>query len=219
MTFTADTFDFLNDLASNNSKDWFERHRDRYDTHWKTPAFNVIEELADFMASKSPKLKAEARINGSLRRINRDVRFSKDKSPYSASLHLVFWHGAHPNRSPGMHFVLRPEGVGFGAGQWAIEPERLAQLRTSITTSPDSLQSALAKAAAVGCELDRPDLARLPKGFHAEGEEARLLRYKGFVARTHDSPASQKEIIGRDGLLWMKSRTEACLPLLRWLSG
>ena len=218
MTFTTDTFAFLNDLAANNSKDWFEANRDRYEAYWKSPAFDVIEALANFMASTKPKLKAEARINGSLRRINRDVRFSKDQSPYSASLHLVFWHGSHPNRSPGMHFVLRPEGVGFGAGQWAIEPERLAQLRSSIVNSPAKLQDALSKANDAGCQLGAPDLARLPKGFEAEGEAARLLRYKGFVARTQDSRANPKAILGEEGLDWMRTRTEACLPLLHWLS-
>lgn len=218
MTFTTDTFAFLDDLAANNSKDWFEANRDRYEAHWKAPAFEIIEKLTDFMCSTKPKLKAEARINGSLRRINRDVRFSKDKSPYSASLHLVFWHGSHPNRSPGMHFVLRPEGVGFGAGQWDIEPERLAQLRSSIVKSPAVLWNALSKANDVGCQLGAPDLARLPKGFEAEGDAARLLRYKGFVARTQDLLADPKVILGDEGLDWMRTRTEACLPLLRWLS-
>lgn len=106
--FTDATFRFLGDLARNNAKDWFEANRDRYEAHWKAPAIAFIREIAPRMAALDPPLKAEAKINGSLRRINRDVRFSKDKSPYSPSLHMVFWSGDHPNRSPGMHVVLTP---------------------------------------------------------------------------------------------------------------
>ncbi|MXQ07156.1 TIGR02453 family protein [Alphaproteobacteria bacterium GH1-50] len=218
MPITQKTFDFLADLDANNDKDWFEDNRDRYETAWRVPGLHLIEAVAEDMARLDPPLKAEARLNGSLRRINRDTRFSKDKTPYNARLHLVFWHGSHPNRAPGMHVVLSPEGVGYGAGQWAIEPPRLATLRDRIASDPSELLAALDAAGKVGCRMSAPDLARLPKGYDADGPAADLLRYKGFVARTHDAPAPASAIIGAGATDWVMEQTRALLPLIRWLS-
>ena len=173
------------------------------------------------MAALDPPLRAEPRLNGSLRRINRDVRFSKDKSPYSARLHMVFWAGGHPNRSPGMHVALSPEGVGYGAGQFGIEPKALQGFRRRIMDPDDgdALIAAYRKAETVGCRRGAPELARLPKGFAAEGERAELLRHKAFVARTRDKPAPRSKIIGKGAGDWVMETTEALLPLIRWLNG
>ena len=217
MPITQATFDYLAALKSNNDKAWFEDHRDLYEATWRAPALGLIEALAPEMERLDPALKAEARLNGSLRRINRDTRFSKDKTPYSARLHLVFWHGAHPNRAPGMHVVLSPEGVGYGAGQWALDPARLATLRARVASDPAELLAALDSARSVGCSLGEPDLARLPKGFTADGPAADLLRYKGFVARIRDAPAPAAAVIGAGGPDWVMERTRALLPLIRWL--
>lgn len=220
MSFNEATFDYLADLGANNTKAWFEENRERYETFWKAPALDFIAAAAERMARLEPSLRAEPRLNGSLRRINRDVRFSTDKSPYSARLHLVFWTGDHPNRSPGMHVVLSPEGVGYGAGQWGIAPERLQDLRERIVAENDEagLDHALRQAERVGCRLGDPDLKRVPKGFDADGPQSELLRYKGFVARTYDAPAEAAKIFGPEGVTWVLEQTKALLPLIRWLS-
>ena len=220
MGFSKETFAFLRDLDANNEKAWFEANRARYDAFWKEAALDFIADISQRMAALKPALRAEPKLNGSLRRINRDVRFSKDKSPYKARLHLVVWTGGHPNRSPGMHFVLSPDGIGFGAGQWGIEPARLKTLRARILdpVEGNALMAALDRAAAVGCTMDAPDLARLPKGFEAEGRVADLLRYKGFVARTHDRPAKASNMIGAGARDWAMTQTEALMPLIRWLA-
>ncbi len=217
--FKPETFAFLTELEANNSKDWFEANRSRYEEVWKAPALSFVEAIASRMASLDPSLKAEARINGSLRRINRDVRFSKDKSPYNASLHLVFWSGEHPNRSPGMHFSLYSGGVGYGAGMWGLQP---AQLRTWRDLVVDRVEGpkvlkALDEAANVGCVLGEPDLARLPKGYSAEGRAADLLRHKSVVARTRGTPAPASVLTGAGAIDWAMEMTEANLPLMRLL--
>ncbi len=220
MAFTSKTFQFLKDLETNNEKDWFEANRDRYEADWKDAALDFIAGISGRMAALDPPLQAAPKLNGSLRRINRDVRFSKDKTPYAPRLHIVFWAGGHPNRSPGMHFVLSPAGVGYGAGQWGIEPAALTALRQRIVDKADgaALIDALNGAETVGCRMGEPDLARLPKGFDAEGRRAELLRYKGFVARTHDRPAPKSRIIGKNAEDWVMETTEALMPLIRWLS-
>ncbi|MGR3344480.1 MAG: DUF2461 family protein, partial [Paracoccaceae bacterium] len=75
--FARETFQFLSDLKQNNSKHWFEANRARYESAWKAPALDLIAALAARAAALDPPLKAEARLNGSLRRINRDGRFSR----------------------------------------------------------------------------------------------------------------------------------------------
>lgn len=216
--FTRETFGFLADLEANNSRDWFEDNRARYEAHWKAPALAFVEALAPAMSAQQPPLKAEPRVNGSLRRINRDVRFSKDKSPYAATLHLVFWSGGHPNRSPGIHVVLSPAGVGYGTGLWGLGPEQLRRFREGVTDPAEgpALFDALDRAAKVGCTLGAPDLARLPRGYEAEGRAAELLRHKSIVARTRDNEAPPEAVIGRGATDWVLERTAALMPLLRW---
>ncbi|MEL7104586.1 MAG: DUF2461 domain-containing protein [Pseudomonadota bacterium] len=218
-TLPPETFAFLGDLAQNNSKDWFEANRARYEAHWKAPALAFVEAVANQMAALDPSLKAQAKINGSLRRINRDVRFSKDKSPYTASMHLVFWAGEHPNRSPGMHFVIYAGGVGFGSGLWGLEKDQLQTWRDMVVDPVEGpkVLAALDQAAAVGCTMGAPDLARLPKGYSAEGRAAELLRYKSVVARTHEGLHPASHLTGAGAKDWALAMTAAHLPLLRLL--
>ncbi len=218
MAFTKETFRFLKDLEGNNSKDWFEANRARFDDHLKAPALDMIAALADRIAALDPALKAVPKLNGSLRRINRDVRFSKDKSPYNARLHMIFYAGDKAIGGPGMHVVLTPTGVGYGGGHFGIEPGRLAELRARIA-GPDGagLVEALEQAGTAGCTMGEPDLVRVPKGFEAEGRRAELLRYKSFVARTHGNEAKPSVLIGSGAADWVMEVTDAIVPLLRWL--
>lgn len=218
--FINDTFSFLSDLARNNSKDWFEANRRRYEEHWRAPAIEFIEIISERMSELDPPLKAEPRLNGSLRRINRDVRFSRDKTPYNPSLHLIFWAGEHPNRSPGAHLVLQPQGVGYGAGLYGLTPEKIKGLRDAIVDPVESkaLFKALDIAEADGNTLGKPDLARIPKGYEGEGRAGDLLRYKSLVVRTHGKLAPPKSIVGGQGIDWAIKRVDAVLPLIRWLS-
>ncbi|MBT8416259.1 MAG: DUF2461 domain-containing protein [Silicimonas sp.] len=220
MAFTRETFDFLRDLSRNNSKDWFDANRDRYEAHWKAAALDFIADISADMAALSPPLAAQPKLNGSLRRINRDVRFSKDKSPYTARLHMIFWAGGHPNRSPGLHIVLNPSGVGYGAGQFGFEPAQLRAIRDRIVdpADGDALIAALASAERVGCVMGEPDLARLPKGYDASGKRAELLRHKAIVARTFDADASSDVLIGTKARDWVMRTSGALIPLIRWLS-
>ena len=171
------------------------------------------------MAALNPPLKAEARLNGSLRRINRDVRFSRDKSPYHSMMHLIFWSGIHPNRSPGMHFVLDHDGFGYGAGVYGLETERLSAIRARIMDKGDraKLQSANTRARGVSCDFDPPDLKRLPKGYEADGDWEHLLRRKAFVMRAQISQPAPDWMFSEDCVDRIMDITRELMPLLRWL--
>ena len=220
MGFSAETFSFLRDLEANNSKEWFDANRTRYEEHWKAAALDFIADVSGAMGALNPSLCAEPKLNKSLRRINRDVRFSKDKSPYNARLHMVFWSGDHPNRSPGLHVVLSSGGVGYGAGWFGLTPAELAAVRKRIAGKDGpGLIDAVALAETVHCQMGAPDLARVPRGFEADGEVARLLRYKSIVARTYDHLDPPEAVFGKTGADWLSDKSKALMPLLRWLAG
>jgi uncharacterized protein (TIGR02453 family) len=215
--FTSETFAFLGELKANNCRDWFEDNRDRYEAHWRAPALDFIAALAGPMSEVSPKLIAVPKLNGSLRRISRDTRFSKDKTPYSPSLHMIFWAGDHPNRSAGMHFVLHPGSVGYGAGRWGFAGPTLAAYRDRVVgAGGDALLAALDQAAAVGCTMDEPALARVPRGFDGAGPRANLLRHKGVVARTIGDGANPSVVQGAGALDWAMGVTRSLMPLIAW---
>lgn len=216
-----ESFAFLSELQSNNSKDWFDQNRDRYDQYWKAPAFALIEALRPHLADLPLPLKAEARINGSLRRINRDVRFSKDKSPYSPQLHMAFWSGTHPGRSPGLHIVLHPATLGYGAGVYGVEPAALKTLRDRISDAGEraDLIAALGQGQTVGCTLDAPDLVNLPKGYTDQtGDWTHLLRRKAFILRTQGDVPVPEWLSGPPAVDQIIGLARALNPFLAWLA-
>ena len=213
------TFAFLRGLRDNNDRDWFEAHRSDYETHWLKAGLDLIAALAPICEVMSPRLLAVPRLNHSLRRIHRDTRFSADKSPYQPWLHVILSTGPAFNKAPGLHLVLSPDGLGYGAGIYGLDPAALDRMRQRICDSQDRarLTRALAEAGTVGSHLDPPDLARVPKGLVAEPEWDHLLRRKNLIVRTPSdqpppgwlfTPAAPDRLAGI---------VTAHLPVLEWL--
>lgn len=209
---------FLHELKANNERAWFESHRDEFDRLCLQPCLSFIESVADATAAFDPPHKAQAKTNGSLRRIHRDTRFSRDKTPYHPYLHLIFWCGDHPNRSPGLHLVFSPGGFGMGAGQWALSPEELDRYRQAVCDNDiaGELRRALEVAAAAGCHLEKPALKRVPRGFEADPENEMLIRQKGIVVRNRneDYPDGFFDERCSDVVL---ARLRQLLPVQKWL--
>lgn len=197
--FGSDTFSYLRDLRDNNNKEWFNQNRGRYEEHFLTPAIHFVTGMEQIAASLNPPHRSAPKINGSIRRIHRDVRFSKDKTPYDARMHLVFWTGDHPNRSAAIHFVLHPESIGYGAGQWALSSDDLDKYRKAIVDkrSRGKFLDCLESAKSIGCEMGPAALKRLPKGYDTEDGWADLLKHKAIVTRTH-SPVEIPETLTTD---------------------
>ena len=182
----AQTCAYLADLAAHNTRDWFEANRARYEADWLAPAGRIVKALAPRMAALDPPHKAEPRVNGSIRRTNRDTRFSKDKTPYDPRLHLVFWTGDHPSRSPAIHLVLYPDGLAVGGGQWGLSKEALANYRRAIGEDRARVELArlLVDCEALGLTPTAETLKRVPAGFDADAPYAGLLRRKNLVVTT-----------------------------------
>ncbi|MBL9052706.1 MAG: DUF2461 domain-containing protein [Tabrizicola sp.] len=214
------TFGFLGDLQANNTRAWFESHRAEYETYWLTAGLDLIGALAPLCEVMSPRLLAVPKLNQSLRRIHRDTRFSKDKSPYQPWLHLILSTGPEFNRVPGMHIVLTPEGLGYGAGHYGLEPAALERMRARFCNAAEraALVSALESAEAVQSTLDAPDLARVPKGYAAEPDWNHLLRRKSLIVRTQTDLPPPDWLFTPEAPERLAAIARAHLPLLAWLT-
>ena len=91
--FSKDTIAFLRELEKNNTKVFFDANKARFEKVWVEPAMALVMAVGPALQKRTPAISFEPRIGGSLMRMNRDVRFSKDKSPYKTHLDLFFWEG------------------------------------------------------------------------------------------------------------------------------
>lgn len=215
------TFDYLRALAAENTRDWFEAHRVEYEAHWLKAGLDLIATLGPACAAMTPRLLAVPKLNQSLRRINRDTRFSRDKTPYQPWLHLILSTGLPFNKVPEMHIVLTPEGLGYGAGNYGLEPAALDRMRGRICDFADRarLLAALEVAATVQSTLDPPDLARVPKGHAADPSWDHLLRRKGLIVRTQSNAPPPDWLFTSEAPERLVGIISAHLPLLDWLTG
>ena len=114
--FSKHTSDFFAQLPHNNSKKWFDEHRDQYEQYVLEPARSFIEALGDALRILRPQINAIPLVNKSLFRLNRDTRFSKDKTPYKT--HLGIWIWGRRGQTHGMPRVLfSPSAALPAAGQ------------------------------------------------------------------------------------------------------
>ena len=115
--FPRTTATFLKGLSENNEKAWFDAHRGEYQSAYVEPALGFVAAIGPRLQKISPSTNYEPRINGSLFRINRDVRFAKDKRPYKDHIDLWFWHGDKRGwDSPGFFFRMLSDRLILGAG-------------------------------------------------------------------------------------------------------
>ncbi|MCB1517003.1 MAG: DUF2461 domain-containing protein [Hyphomicrobiaceae bacterium] len=208
---------FFRGLRDNNSKEWFDQHAAEYERVVRKPSLALISDLTAPLIDLDPPLKAEPRLNGSLRRINRDIRFSADKTPYQTYQHLIFWVGDHPNRSPGVHLIIGAKGFGFGSGQWALEAGQLGRVRQAIIADKGkSLQRALDEAASRGARISEPALKRVPAGFDPQSDVAEFLKHKGFVVRA-DQEQVPEEMYDSRGVDYVLELCRALNPVNAFL--
>lgn len=130
--FTKDFLDFFKDLAANNHKDWFHANKKRYETSVKDPFKIFVQDMIDRMAKEDDRFAGEAK--NSIFRINRDIRFSKDKSPYKLQMGAVISPGGRKEGMgiPGMYLELSPAHFRIYSGLYMPEKDVLYQVREYI---------------------------------------------------------------------------------------
>lgn len=182
---TPELFTFFRELRENNTREWFEANKKRYETQVREPLLQFISAFGLRLAEISPHFVADARRSGgSLFRINRDIRFSKDKSPYKTHAGVQFRHEIGKDaHAPGFYLHLEPDGVFVGIGIWQPDPPTLAKIRDTIAKYPERWQAVLADEpfntafTRGGEKLKTP-----PKGYDPTHPFIEDLKYKDFIA-------------------------------------
>jgi uncharacterized protein (TIGR02453 family) len=185
--FDPEFFDFLVELAANNDREWFAENKERYQEQVLEPALAFIEDFGYRLAEISPQLRADSRrVGGSLFRIYRDTRFSRDKTPYKTHTGMHFRHVAAKDvHAPGYYLHLAPDSVFAGAGIWRPDTQTCNKIREAIVAKPRAWREAtvgndafVARFESVGGE----QLKRVPSSFDPDHEFSDDLRRKGWTA-------------------------------------
>jgi uncharacterized protein (TIGR02453 family) len=183
-SFDPELFDFLRELAKHNDRDWFNANKARYEDHVLEPALAFIEDFGYRLESISRHFRADTRkTGGSLFRIYRDTRFSKDKTPYKTNTGMHFRHKAAKDaHAPGFYLHLAPGQVFGGGGIWHPDTKTATKIRQAIVDKPERWREATRFGAGVYLGGDDNMLKRVPTGFDASFEFADDLRRRDYFA-------------------------------------
>jgi uncharacterized protein (TIGR02453 family) len=143
--FEGELFAFLRELRQHNDRNWFEAYKPRYETAVRIPALAFIEAMGPRLATISPHFRALAKKSGgSLMRVYRDTRFSKDKTPYKTNVGIQFRHEAGRDvHCPGFYLHLEPGRCFLGAGIWRPDSKALRAIRDFIADNPGGWRKAV----------------------------------------------------------------------------
>jgi uncharacterized protein (TIGR02453 family) len=215
--FTEKTFRFLKDLEAHNEREWFQANKARYEEDLVGPALQFIVDFAGPLAKISPHFRADPKpVGGSLFRIYRDTRFSKDKSPYKTFAGLHFRHEAGKDaHTPGFYLHIQPGQCFAGAGLWHPDGKATQLVRERIDHRQKEWKSAVTgKRFRDVLELSGDQLKRAPRGFDPEHPLVDDLRRKDFVAV---AMLTQKEVTGSGLMERFTTCAKAAAPLVRFL--
>lgn len=183
--FTPATFAFLRELSANNDRGWFKANQPRYEEVVRQPALDFITDFAAVLDDMAPHFVADSRtVGGSLFRIQRDTRFSKDKTPYKTNTGVHFRHErAKDAHAPGFYVHLEPGNCFMGVGLWRPETKAAYAIRDHIAEHDDQWLAATADGSTFADRfvLDGDSLKRPPKGFDAEHPLLEDLKRKDFI--------------------------------------
>jgi uncharacterized protein (TIGR02453 family) len=140
--FTQDFLDFFKELSQNNYKEWFHENKKRYENFVKNPFYEFVQEMIDRIRIEDPEL--EITPKEAIFRINRDIRFAKDKSPYKTHMAASISAGGRKRHDvPGLYFQLSPEKSFVAGGSYVLEKETLYRIRSAIAKAPDAFSKVI----------------------------------------------------------------------------
>jgi uncharacterized protein (TIGR02453 family) len=196
--FGPEAFAWFDELADNNHRDWFTAHRDVYDGAVRGPLTELLEELA-----------GDAPVR--LARPNRDIRFSKDKSPYKTRC-----YGTIDGK---LYAELSLDGLFAGTGAYGMDRGQLERFRAAVDdpSSGGEIESIVGALDAAGIETWGEALKTAPRGYDRDHPRARLLRHKMLIAGSRLAPEGRAGIGREVALSHLTETWTACTPLLAWL--
>jgi len=183
--FSPATLSFLEELAANNNREWFKENKSRYEEQVLDVALRFIDSMHDPLHDIAPHFVAQAtRMGGSLMRVYRDTRFSKNKIPYKTNIGIQFRHEQAKNvHAPGYYVHIDTEKVFVGVGMWRPESDPLRGIRERIVAKPAEWSRAVSDTKfRRHFELGGESLKRPPRGFDKEHQFIDDIKRKSFMA-------------------------------------
>ena len=180
--FSAETFAFLANLKANNTREWFDAHKTDYQRVVKKPADGLRADLTEKLAGLTGQETVSKQF-----RINRDLRFSRDKTPYNAHVRMAFWpkgkaFEGRDAQPPSFFVSFEPEHIRLGTGCMAFSKAALGSyLQTLENGNGDEIATLLSDLEARGFERSAADLSKPPRGFPKDHHHADLARHKGLA--------------------------------------
>ena len=215
--FSRDLPKFLGQLKKNNNKAWFDDHRKDYEALFLEPAKQFVAALADPLKSVSKAIQVEPRVNGSIMRINRDTRFSKDKTPYKTHLDMMFWEGGGSRDSPCFFMRMTEKELHLGAGMHMFGPDQLKTYRQALLNNKigGAISKTIGELTKKGYDVGGTHYKNVPRGFDADHPHADLLRHNAlWVATTCTLPAA---MFGKAAPTYCAEQFATMQPLQKWL--
>lgn len=218
--FTPALFRFFSELKRHNNRDWFVKNKPRYERDVKEPMLRFITDLQPHIAKISEELFCDASpTGGSMFRIYRDVRFSKDKSPYKTYVSASFPHLAAETTggpdAPGYYIQLDPKDSLLGGGAWMPLGSSVKQIREAIIADPKGWRRAIAGPFAKHFEWWGESLKRPPAGIDPDHPLIDHLKRKQFGAIVRFTPQQACDATFLD---FVVKRYRETVPMLKFLA-
>lgn len=213
------TVKFLRDLSKNNNKNWFENNRDKYEDA-KSDFETFVQTLIDQHGRKDENIRDLVAKKCTFR-INRDIRFSKDKTPYKTNMGASLDRGGKKSIYAGYYIHLEPGGKSFiGGGLWMPMPHETKKVRQEIDYCLDEFRSIVEskKFKAVYGDLyagEDASLKKIPQGFEADNPAAAYLRLKSWLAM---KPMTDVEMTSTDLTKKVLSAFETLQPFIYFIN-
>ncbi len=211
------TIDFLKKLEKNNSNTWFKENRDFYEASFLLPAQELVLNLGEELRTISPNIVALPKIDKTIFRLHRDVRFSKDKTPFKTHMGLFFWEpGRHKNESAGYYFHIEKKKLILAAGTYIFPKDILLKYR-NVVSNPQKAEELLKLHKSLekkGYLIGEKTLKKIPRGYQSETATEALL-FTGMDVFLEISPVP--EDIFKNTEKFCMAHYKKMQPLFQWL--
>jgi uncharacterized protein (TIGR02453 family) len=213
-----DFFKFLRELEAHNERDWFQANKERYERSVRDPFLRFVTDLQPRLKKISPHFVADPRpVGGSMMRIYRDTRFSKDKTPYKTAVAAQFWHQkGKEGATPAFYLRLKPGDSAAGGGLWHPEPGALDKIRNAIADDEKGWRKIKeGREFRSACGMAGESLKRPPRGFDPDEPFIEDIKRKDFgaIARLDDKKVASAAFM--DELI---AAFEITAPLVQFLT-
>ena len=216
--FSEEFITFFENLQQNNSKDWFEKNRKDYEQSVMHPAREFVEEMGKKLRKIAPSIQAIPKINKSLFKINRDIRFSKDKSPYKTYMGIWLWEGNRKRMEcSGFYLHVEDKRLMIGVGIKMFPKPLLDHYRRAVADNKfgAELKKVVKEVSDKGYVVNGKHYKKVPRGYDANHPNAEFLPYNGLTAGIEET--IPKAFFSAAIIDYAYSHYRHMLPIHRWL--